>query len=76
MIRTQIYLTKEEHAGVGELAKQRNKRQSEIIRQAIDEYLVRSKPEGRLSQLRKGRGLWKDREIDLRALRSEFDRFE
>jgi len=75
MIRTQIYLTKEEHEGVGVLARRRKKAQSEIIRQAIDEYLVRSKPEDKLSKLRKAKGLWKDHEVDLEAIRSEFDRF-
>jgi hypothetical protein len=76
MIRTQIYLTEEEHSGVGMLAKQRKKPQSEIIRQAIDEYLVRSNPADKLSKLRKGKGIWKGRKIELEALREEFDRFK
>lgn len=75
MIRTQIYLTKKEHEGVGALARRRKKPQSEIIRQAIDEYLVRSRPEDRLSKLRKAKGIWKGRRIDLEAIRREFDRF-
>lgn len=77
MVRTQIYLTKEEHEGIRELAEQDGRRQSELIRQAIDEYLTRKKPEGKLAKLRKARGMWKDRpDLDLSKLRRGFDRYE
>ena len=76
MIRTQIYLTEEEHAGICSLAKSMKKRQSELIRLAIDEYLVRKKPDDKLAKIRKAKGIWKDREdLDLSELREEFDRF-
>lgn len=76
MVRTQIYLTEEEHAGISVLAKATNKRQSEIIRQAIDEYLTRKKPEDKLARIRKAKGIWKDRsDLELSEIRSSFDRF-
>jgi len=76
MIRTQIYLTPKEHEGIKALAQETNKRQSELIRLAIDEFLVRKKPEDRLSKIRQAKGMWKDhQELDLADLRTEFDRF-
>ncbi len=76
MIRTQIYLTEEEHRGISELAKSTSKRQSEVIREAIDEYLTRKKPEDKLAKIRRARGIWKDRsDLDLAKVRSGFDRF-
>jgi predicted transcriptional regulator len=76
MIRTQIYLTEEEHLGISELAKSTSKRQSEVIRQAIDEYLTRKKPEDKLAKIRRAKGMWKNRsDLDLSESRLEFDRF-
>lgn len=76
MIRTQIYLTEEEHAGISSLASSLQKKQSELIRQAIDEFLVRSNPKDKLESIREAQGIWQDREaISLEELRSDFDRF-
>lgn len=76
MIRTQIYLTESEHKGIGALAKSLKKRQSEVIREAIDEYLIRSNPEDKLVKIRKAKGIWKGREnISFREMRTEFDRY-
>lgn len=76
MIRTQIYLTKEEHNGICELARLTRKRQSELIRQAIDEYLTRKKPADKLAKIRKAKGIWKGRsDLKLSDLRKDFDRF-
>jgi predicted transcriptional regulator len=76
MIRTQIYLTKEEHNGICELARLTRKRQSELIRQAIDEYLTRKKPADKLARIRKAKGIWKGRsDLKLSDLRKDFDRF-
>jgi predicted transcriptional regulator len=77
MIRTQIYLTEEEHRGISELAKMTSKRQSELIRQAIDEYLTRKNPEDKLAKIRRAKGIWKNRsDLDLSEIRSDFERFE
>jgi len=76
MIRTQVYLTAEEHQGVKQLAVSSGKKNSEIIRNAIDEYLQKLTPENKLSRLRKAKGLWKKhQETDLSEIRQEFDRF-
>jgi metal-responsive CopG/Arc/MetJ family transcriptional regulator len=76
MIRTQIYLTEEEHNGISELARVTRRRQSELIRQAIDEYLTRKKPEDKLSRIRRAKGIWKNRtDLDLSEIRANFDRF-
>ena len=76
MIRTQIYLTPSESQGVSLVAAESGRKQSEVIREAIDQYLLRLGPKDRLGRLRAGRGLWKDREdLSLETIRSDFDRF-
>ena len=37
MVRTQIYLTEEERDGLDAIAKSTDKKQSEIIREAVDQ---------------------------------------
>lgn len=76
MIRTQIYLTPAEAQGVARVAAKTGRNQSEVIRQAIDQYLKQLGPQDRLQRLRVGCGIWSDRnEIDLREIRGEFERF-
>ena len=76
MIRTQIYLTKDEHQGVARIAKVSGKKQSEVIREAIDEFLGKLGPQDKLSRVRKAKGIWKNRkDLDLRTIREGFDRF-
>ena len=43
MKRTQIYLTEEEEAAIEKLSDERGTTQSNIIREAIDEYIVNKK---------------------------------
>ena len=76
MVRTQIYLTETQQKALRRLAVRERKKQSELIRQAIDQFLVDSTQEDRLSLLRQGRGLWKDRQDlpDFAALRREANR--
>jgi len=77
MIRTQIYLTEEEHAAIGRLAAQVGQGRSEIIRAAIDAYLERRAGGSQLLRLRAARGVWADRDDlpDLRESRAAFDRY-
>jgi len=42
MIRTQIYITKEEKEALDKLSKERNTTKSNIIREAIDQYVADS----------------------------------
>lgn len=75
MTRTQIYLTPSEVQGVARVAAESGRKQSEVIREAIDQYLSRLGPQDRLSRLREGRGMWADREVSLEDIRKDFDRF-
>lgn len=76
MQRTQIYLTAQEAREIGALALQSGRKRSEVIREAIDQYLERAAPENSLSNLRAARGMWKDRQdLDLVEIRRDFDRY-
>ena len=75
MTRTQIYLTPAESQGVARVAAETGRKNSEVIREAIDQYLLRLSPKDRLSRLREARGMWADREISIEKIREDFDRF-
>jgi predicted DNA-binding protein len=76
MTRTQIYLTPSEVQGVAQVAAASGRKNSEVIREAIDEYLNRLGLQDRLERLRAASGLWSDRGgVDLAESREEFDRF-
>lgn len=76
MIRTQIYLTDKQRAELAAIAKNMGKKQSEIIREAIDRLIDQSSQNRKIKILRKAAGIWKDRDdlTDFRAIRSEWDR--
>ena len=75
MTRTQIYLTAAEAQGVARVAAETGRKHSEVIREAIDQYLLRLGPQDRLSRLREARGMWSGRKINLADIRKDFDRF-
>ena len=76
MMRTQIYLTENERAALRNIARQTGKKQSELIRRAIDDFIAKSQPGDRQARLQQARGLWQGRDDlpDFRALRQELDR--
>ena len=76
MIRTQIYLTDKQRAELAVIAKNMGKKQSEIIREAIDRLIDQTNHNQKKTALRKAAGIWKDRDDlpDFRAIRSEWDR--
>lgn len=77
MVRTQIYLTEAQQKALRRRATSARKKQSELIRQAIDQYLAQPDPqEDRLSRMRQACGMWEHRDDlpDFEALRREFDR--
>jgi hypothetical protein len=77
MVRTQIYLTEEENTAISRLSKVLGGGKSQIIRQAIDEFIQKRESSRRLNALREACGMWADRTDlpDFRALRESFDRF-
>ncbi len=76
MIRTQIYLTERQRDEMAALAKGTGKKQSELIREAVDLFINQAGPEQRKALLSQAAGIWKDRKDlpDFKALRTEWDR--
>ncbi len=61
MVRTQIYLTEEERDGLNAIAKSTGKKQSELIREAVDRFLDLRRGMRRSAVLRDAAGMWRDR---------------
>ncbi len=76
MIRTQVYLTERHRSKLSVIAKNTGKKQSEIIREAIDRLIDQSDQNQKQTVLRDAAGIWKNRDDlpDFRAIRSEWDR--
>ena len=76
MVRTQIYLTENQRNELAKMAKTAGMKQSELIREAIDQLIHQTGIGRRESVLRKASGMWKDRADlpDFKAIRSEWDR--
>jgi len=76
MIRTQIYLTEKHRAELSVIAKKTGKKQSEIIREAIDRLIDQYGHDRKESAVREAAGIWRNRNDlpDFRGLRSEWDR--
>jgi predicted DNA-binding protein len=76
MIRTQIYLTDQQRSELAMLSKSKGKKQSELIREAIDYYLGQTNQKRRAVILQETAGIWKNRNDlpDFEKIRSEWDR--
>ena len=76
MVRTQIYLTEDQRAEVAAIANQSGRRQSEVIREAVDRFIEQKSRRRREAILREAAGIWRDRTDlpDLAALRRGWDR--
>lgn len=75
MNRTQIYLTEEEQNTLRTIANLRETTQSDVIREAIDQYIVKHQKAYRVQMLREARGIWANRDdINATALRAEWNR--
>ncbi|HOP27757.1 MAG TPA: ribbon-helix-helix domain-containing protein [Candidatus Sabulitectum sp.] len=62
MVRTQVYLTENERAGLEEVGRVTGKKQSELIREAIDMFLDSTGDSYRDSVLNEAAGIWKSRD--------------
>jgi len=76
MIRTQIYLTEHQRNELATIAKSFGKKQSELIREAIDKLIDQTGKNHRELVLREAAGIWKDRTDlpDFKSIRAEWDR--
>ncbi|WDN88945.1 hypothetical protein BuS5_01913 [Desulfosarcina sp. BuS5] len=76
MIRTQIYLTARQRAELIVISKILGKKQSELIREAVDRLIDQAGHSQREVVLREAAGIWKDRTDlpDFKKIRTEWDR--
>jgi hypothetical protein len=76
MVRTQIYLTERQRADLATISKAIGKKQSELIREAVDQLIDQASHSRRELVLKKAAGIWKDRMDlpDFRSIRAEWDR--
>ena len=76
MVRTQIYLTEEEKAGVEAVAASRGISQSDVIRLAVDDLLAGQGVKDKTALIDRIAGVWAGREDlpDVRQLRAGWKR--
>ena len=76
MVRTQIYLTERQRDELAAIAEASGKKQSELIREAVDHLIDQAGSGRRDVVLREAAGIWKDRTDlpDFKALRADWDR--
>ena len=76
MVRTQIYLTEKQRNELIAMSRRQGKRQSELIREAVDRFLESSSSRRRHDALCAAAGIWKNRDDipDFGAVRAEWDR--
>lgn len=76
MVRTQIYLTEQERDKLAVLAEASGKKQSELIRNAVDVFIYQSSHGHRNAVLKEASGLWQSRTDlpDFTELRKTLDR--
>ena len=76
MVRTQIYMTEHQRDELTAIAKTEGKKQSELIREAVDRLIDQTGSSRREAVLREAAGIWKNRKDlpDFKATRAEWDR--
>lgn len=76
MVRTQIYMTERQRDELAAMAKTMGKKQSELIREAIDRLIAQSSDRQRAAVLQETAGIWRDRKDlpDFSAVRAGWDR--
>jgi predicted transcriptional regulator len=76
MVRTQIYLTEAEKSALSKIAARSGKKQSELIRQALDQFIASHDARRRAEVLDRAAGMWKGRDDlpDFERVRQTWDR--
>lgn len=76
MVRTQIYLTSEERESLLELSNTTGLKQSELIREAVDQYIVKTEKSKKAAVIERAAGIWAERDDlpELNELRRSWDR--
>ena len=76
MVRTQVYLTQQEKAGLNALARTSGKKQSELIREAVDHLIAQFSKTRQQAVLDCAAVIWKERKDlpDFAAVRKAWDR--
>ncbi|MEW6185420.1 MAG: ribbon-helix-helix domain-containing protein [Thermodesulfobacteriota bacterium] len=76
MIRTQIYITEHQRNKLMAIGKTAKKKQSELIREAIDRLIDQKGRRTREAVLREAAGIWKGRKDlpDFETARADWDR--
>lgn len=76
MKRTQIYISDKMSEDLERLSRNRETSKSEIIREAVTEYIARHSVDERENKLKAGAGMWKRKKVlpNIRNLRKEFER--
>ena len=76
MVRTQIYLTDRQRVELAAIGKATGKKNSELIREAVDRLIDQRGHTRREAVLREVAGIWRDRTDlpDFKAARAEWDR--
>ncbi len=78
MVRTQVYLTNRQRSDLTLISKNKGKKQSELIREAIDRFIEQASQQHRETILNEASGIWKNRTDipDFEKNRSNWDRVE
>ncbi len=76
MVRTQIYMTERQRDEQAAIAKIAGKKQSELIREAVNRLIEQAGHSRREAALREAAGIWKDRTDlpEFKAIRADWDR--
>ena len=76
MVRTQIYLTEKQRNELIAMSRRQGRRQSELIREAVDRFIASTSSRRRKDAMRSAAGIWKRRNDipDFEAIRAEWDR--
>ena len=76
MVRTQVYLTENEKNALSMISLRSGRKQSELIREAIDNFISNCSEEKRDDLFDKMSGMWSDRDESFTAesLRNDWDR--